>query len=138
VKSKNASAQSVLDFRAAVSRSFSTQGSVLLNVIDALAVGPRPASPVEVTESALFAYHHHSLYQGLRRGASALGEKITSDDWLLKLRSERLSWLRAHPPPPGEDELGAAKLPSVGLWLNASKLESMLAATIHSSTSVCA
>jgi len=106
VKKKNASAQSVLDFRAAVSRSFSTQGSVLLNVIDALAVGPRPASPVEVTGSALFAYHHHSLYQGLRRGASALGEKITSDDWLLKLRSERLSWLRAHPPPPREDDLG--------------------------------
>lgn len=106
----NASIQSVLDFRAAVAGSFATQSAVLLNVIDALAAGPRPASPVEVTGSTLFAYDHHSLYQGLRRGADALGEEITSDDWLLKLRTERLAWLAAHPPPPLRDELGTWKL----------------------------
>ena len=74
---KSASAQSVEDFRAAVAASFETSGAVLLNLIEALAVGPRPGAP------AVFAYGHDHLYQGLRRAAAALGKEITSEDWLL-------------------------------------------------------
>jgi hypothetical protein len=96
---KSASAQSVEDFRAAVAGSFETSGAVLLNLIEALAAGPRPGAPVEVSESAVFAYSHDSLYQALRRAAAALGEAITADDWLLALRTARLDWLATHPPP---------------------------------------
>jgi hypothetical protein len=107
---KSTSTQSVQDFRAAVADSFVSSGAVLLNIIDALAIGPRPGSPVEVTTSALFAYDHNSLYQALRRGADALGEEITDDDWLRRLRTERLEWLAEHPPPPLREELGAWKI----------------------------
>ena len=68
---KNVSAQSVADFRAAVARSFDTSGTVRLNLIAALAVGPRPGAPVEVSASAMFAYGHDSLSQALRRAAAA-------------------------------------------------------------------
>ena len=108
---KSVSAQSVEDFRAAVADSFDTNGAVLLNLIEALAVGPRPGAPVEVSESAVFAYGHDSLYQGLRRAAAALGQEIDSDDWLLALRQARLAWLAAHPPPaPLRADLGAWKI----------------------------
>src|SRR5262249_12351446 len=106
---KCASTQSVQDFRATVADSFVSSGAVLLNIIDALAVGPRPGSPFEVPTSALFAYDHNSLYQALRRGADALGEQITDNDWLRTLRTERLEWLAQHPPPPLRDELGTGK-----------------------------
>jgi hypothetical protein len=104
------STQSVQDFRAAVAASFVASGAVLLNVIDTLAVGPRPKSPVEITDSAIFAYGHNSLYQGLRLAADALGEDIDSDDWLLELRKQRLAWLADHPPPPLREDLGAWKI----------------------------
>jgi hypothetical protein len=97
-KPNNASTQSVEDFRAAVAGSFETQGAVLLNLIEALAVGPRPGAPVEVSESPFFAYGHDSLYQALRRAAAALGEEITSPDWLLALRTARLAWWAEQPP----------------------------------------
>ncbi len=108
---KSASAQSVEDFRVAVAASLDTSGAVLLNLIEALAVGPRPGAPVEVSESAVFAYGHDSLYQGLRRAAAALGDEITSEDWLLALRTARLDWLAKHPPPsPLRADLGPWKI----------------------------
>lgn len=106
----SASTQSVQDLRAAISGSFDTQGAVLLNIIDALAVGPRPNSPVEVSASPNFAYGHDSLYQALRRAAEALGVDIYADDWLLKLRNARLAWLAEHPPAPVRDDLGDWKI----------------------------
>lgn len=106
---KNVSTQSVADFRAAVADSFDTSGAVLLNLIEALAVGPRPGAPVEVSASAVFAYGHDSLYQALRRAAAALGDEITADDWLLALRTARLDWLAQHPPP-------APLRPDLGPW----------------------
>jgi hypothetical protein len=63
-----------MDFRAVIAASLAASGPVLFNVIDALAVGPRARSPAEITDSALFAYSHHSLYQALRHAAEALGE----------------------------------------------------------------
>src|SRR5215510_8706971 len=107
---KCASTQSVQDFRATVADSFVSSGAVLLNLIDALAVGPRPGSPVEVAASTLFAYDHNSFYQALRRGADALGEEIDDDDWLRTLRAECLKWLAGHPPPPLRKELGRWKI----------------------------
>src|SRR5215469_3352366 len=109
-KQKSTSTQSVQDFRASVAASFVASGAVLLNVIDALAVGPRPKSPVEITDSALFAYTHNSLYQALRRAAGALGEDADSEDWLFELRKQRLAWLADHPPPPLREDLGAWKI----------------------------
>lgn len=103
--------QSVDDFRAAVAASFETSGAVLLNLMDALAVGPRPGAPVEVSESAVFAYGHDSVYQALRRAEAALGEELTSEDWLLALRTARLDWLAKHPPPsPLRADLGPWKI----------------------------
>lgn len=108
---KSASSQSVHDFRATVAASFETSEAVLLNLIEALAVGPRPGAPVEVSESAAFAYGHDSLYQALRRAAAALGEEITSEDWLLALRTARLDWLAKYPPPPLRADLGPWQIP---------------------------
>ena len=108
---KSALTQSVDDFRAAVAASFETSGAVLLNLMDALAVGPRPGAPVEVSESAVFAYGHDSVYQALRRAEAALGEELTSEDWLLALRTARLDWLAKHPPPsPLRADLGPWKI----------------------------
>ena len=59
-----------------------------------------------MSESAAFAYGHDSLYQALRRAAAALGEEITSEDWLLALRTARLDWLAKYPPPPLRADLG--------------------------------
>ena len=109
-KQNSASTQSVQELLAAVADSFDTSGGVLLNIIEALAIGPCPGAPVEVSESATFAYGHDSLYQALRRGAEALGEEISSEDWLLELRKARLAWLAAHPPSPLRKDLGSWKV----------------------------
>jgi hypothetical protein len=78
----------------------------MLNTIDALAAGPRPHSPVELTLSALFAYDWSSLYQALRRAEDQLAETIEEDDWLRQLRTARLNWLKAHPTGCPREELG--------------------------------
>lgn len=78
----------------------------MLNAIDALSVGPRPNSPVELTLSELFAYDWSSLYQALRRAEDQLAETICEPDWLLKLRAARLKWLADHPPELRRTELG--------------------------------
>jgi hypothetical protein len=106
----SASKQSVQDLLTIVADSFDAGGAVLLNLIEAIAIGPSPGSPVEVSESAIFGYGHDSLYQALRRAAEALGEDITSEDWLLKLRKGRLAWLESHPPPPLREDLGPWKI----------------------------
>jgi hypothetical protein len=109
-KQKSASTQSVQEIRATVANSFDSNGAVLLNIIEALAIGPCPGAPVEVSESAVFGYGHDSLYQALRRAAEALGEELTSEDWLLELRKGRLAWLASHPPPPLREDLGPWKI----------------------------
>jgi len=106
VKNKNASTQSVQDFRDAVATSLGAGGAVLLNVIDTLATGPRPRSPVELTLSELFAYDWSSLYQTLRRAEEQLAETIEQEDWLRRLRTARLNWLADHTPEQPRTELG--------------------------------
>jgi hypothetical protein len=57
---------------------------VLVNMIDALSVGPRPATPSELVLSPLWGYASSTLYGGLREGA----EPAT----LTALRQVRLDW----------------------------------------------
>ena len=104
------STQSVQDLRQAVAGSFDSSGDVLLNIIDALVVGPAPGSPVDLNGSPVFAYGYSSLYQALRRATEALGPDIEADDWLRRLRQARLDWLAAQPPEPLRPDLGAWKI----------------------------
>ena len=106
MKTKTASTQSVQEFRDAVASSLGSGAAVLLNVVDTLAVGPRPNSPVELTLSELFVYQWSSLYQTLRRAEGQLAETIEKEDWLRELRTARLNWLGDHPPEKGREELG--------------------------------
>lgn len=106
MKKESASTKSVQEFRAAVAASLGVGSTVLLNLIDVLAAGPRPGSPVELTLSGMFAYDWSSLYQTLRRAEEQLAGTMAEDDWLRQLRTARLSWLTAHPPEPPREELG--------------------------------
>jgi hypothetical protein len=97
---------SIEDLRAAVALSLGTSGAVLQNVIESLVIGPRPLRPVEVTLSPRWGYDWTSLYAGLSRAATDLAATLVEDDWLQRLRSARLAWLAAQPPPPLRPELG--------------------------------
>src|SRR5262249_4839397 len=107
-KNRSASLQSVQDLRDVVAQSFKVEGSVLLNLIDALTVGPRPASAVETTLSPAWSYEHSSLYAALNRAAQELGRDISEDDWLQDLRTARLDWLGA--------QNALAPNPATGKW----------------------
>jgi DDE superfamily endonuclease len=93
MKNKSASKASIKDFRDHVSRSLGPTSRVLVNLIDVLAIGPRPGSPVEMTLSPLWGYRWSSLYTCINRAGQELAETIADDDWLQELRKERLSWL---------------------------------------------
>jgi hypothetical protein len=94
-KTNSASKASIEDFRDHVAQGLGPARVVLINVIDVLATGPRPASPVELTLSPLWGYQWSSLYTGIDRASQALAETIADDDWLQQLRRERLAWLAA-------------------------------------------
>jgi DDE superfamily endonuclease len=92
-KTNCASKASIEDFRDHVAQSLGPASGVLINLIDVLAIGPRPASPVEMTLSPLWGYRWSSLYTGIDRASQELAETIADDDWLQELRKERLAWL---------------------------------------------
>ena len=93
MKNKSASKASIKDFRDHVAQSLGPASGVLINLIDVLAIGPRPASPVEMTLSPLWGYRWSSLYTGINRAGQELAETIADDDWLQELRKQRLAWL---------------------------------------------
>src|SRR4029453_6552146 len=93
MKNQSASMASINDFRDHVAQRLGSAGGVLINLIDVLAIGPRPASPVEMTLSPLWGYRWSSLYSGINRAGQELAETIADDDWLQELRKERLTWL---------------------------------------------
>lgn len=100
---RSASLQSVQDLRDTVAQSFKVEGSVFLNLIDALTVGPRPESAVETTLSSAWSYEFSSLYAALNRAGKELADDIEQQDWLQDLRKARLDWLAAQeisPPNP--------------------------------------
>ena len=88
-----ASQASIEDFRERVAQSLGPSRDVLLNLMDALAVGPRPASSVEVVLSQVWGYEWSSLYSALRRAGADLALTIEDDDWLQQLRAAREQWL---------------------------------------------
>src|SRR5215813_9495567 len=103
-----ASKASIEDFRDRVAQSLGPASGVLINLIDVLAIGPRPASPVELTLSPLWGYQWSSLYTGISRASKELAETIEDDDWLQQLRKERLDWLASQP--------SASPCPATGKW----------------------
>ena len=92
-KTNSASKESIEDFRDHVAQGLRPASGVLINLIDVLAIGPRPASPVEMTLSPLWGYRWSSLYTAIDRASRELAETIADDDWLRRLRDERLAWL---------------------------------------------
>ena|SRR5438105_1318258 len=88
-----ASQASIEDFRERVAQSLGPSRDVLLNLMDALAVGRRPASSVEVVLSQVWGYEWSSLYSALRRAGADLALTIEDDDWLQQLRAAREQWL---------------------------------------------
>jgi Transposase DDE domain len=93
MKNKSASIASIEDFRDHVAQGLGPASGVLFNLIDVLALGPRPISPVELTLSCLWGYRWSSLYTGIDRASQELAETISDHDWLQQLRKERLAWL---------------------------------------------
>src|SRR5215813_11783724 len=92
-KTNSASKASIEDFRDHVAQSLRPASGVLINLIDVLAIGPRPASPVEMTLSPLWSDRWSRLYTAIDRASQELAETIADDDWLRRLREERLAWL---------------------------------------------
>jgi hypothetical protein len=73
------------EFRERVKGAFIYRGELLMQIIDALTVGPRILAPVEMVESPLWKYQWASLYSGIR-----FGEEAKS---LEELRRARSNWL---------------------------------------------
>ncbi len=92
-KEKCALLKSVQDLRESVALTLPVETTVLLNLIDALVVGPRPASAVEATLSPVWGYHYSNLYAGIERAGDQLGLDLSQDDWLRDLRRARIAWL---------------------------------------------
>src|SRR2546422_6368684 len=106
-KTNNCASQaSIEDFRERVAQSLGPSRAVLLNLMDVLAIGPSPASPVEVALSELWGYEWSSLYSALRRASDDLAPLIEGADWLQQLRGAREQWLFDQPPAPRRAELG--------------------------------
>ena len=66
----NTSGESIQDLRQRVLQGLPCRAAVLVDLIDALSVGPRPATPSEVGLSPLWGYANSTLYSGLREGAT--------------------------------------------------------------------
>src|SRR5688500_10728934 len=84
MKIKN-TAKSLTELREKVEKSLHYRRQVLMNTIDAITVGPRTATPVELTASPIWKYEWASFYSGIR-----FGEEAESIKGLRKLRPELL------------------------------------------------
>lgn len=94
---KDASINSVQRLRESVAGALPVESAVLVNLIDALVVGPRPESAVETTLSPVWGYDHSNLYAGIERAGDQLGVDLSTADWLRDLRQARLDWLLQQP-----------------------------------------
>lgn len=84
ITKNSASGESIHDLHQRVLQALPYRDEMLLNLIDALAVGPRPATPSEVALSPLWGFACSTLYSGLRQGADPSA--------LDPLRQARLEW----------------------------------------------
>jgi hypothetical protein len=66
---QHTSGESFHDLRQRVLQGLPCRSEVLVNMIDALNVGPRPATPSELVLSPLWGYASSTLSSGLREGA---------------------------------------------------------------------
>lgn len=82
----NVSEEIIRDLRDRVEDSLTSSSTVLMNVIDALSIGPRLSTPFDVVMSPVFGYHWSSIYRGIDRAAPT-----TSVDGLRRARHEWLS-----------------------------------------------
>lgn len=73
------------EFREQVKAAFIYRGELLMQIIDALTVGPRILAPVEIVETPLWKYQWASLYSGIRFGKEA--------KTIEELRRARSNWL---------------------------------------------
>jgi hypothetical protein len=60
----NASGESIQDLRQRVLQGLPCRAEVLVDMIDTLSVGPRPATPSELVFSPLWGYASSTLYAG--------------------------------------------------------------------------
>src|SRR5229473_1541444 len=77
------SAKSLTELRAKVEKSLHYRGQVLMNTIDAITVGPRTATPIELTANPTWKYQWASFYSGIR-----FAEEAESIKGLRQLRPE--------------------------------------------------
>jgi len=81
---QQASGESLHDLRQRVLQGLPRRAAVLVNMIDALSVGPRAATPSELVLSPLWGFGSSTLYAGLRAGAEPAP--------VVALREARLQW----------------------------------------------
>ena len=82
--------------RELVQKSFLYRSEVLSNIIEALVVGPRIATPTELAASPIMGYQWSSLYSGMRAGDEPLS--------IRRLRDGRIVWLEKWREKLGEKE----------------------------------
>jgi hypothetical protein len=80
-KTNNASSESVADLRRRLRQALPRRGDALLNIIDAVAAGPRTSAPIELAASPLFGFAFSSLYSSLRSAQELTDARL------------RLAWL---------------------------------------------
>ncbi len=81
----SASENIIRDLRNRVMESFNSSSQVLMNILDALTVGPRIATPFELVLSPIWGYEWSSLYRAFA---------VLPNDSLLQFEKARISWLQ--------------------------------------------
>ena len=80
----NVSEEIIRDLRNRVEDSLTSSSTVLLNVIDALSIGPRISTPFEVVMNPVFGYHWSSIYRSIDRAAPTTrggGRRRARQEW---------------------------------------------------------
>jgi len=94
--------KSINELREIVKKAFLYRSEVLSNIIEALVVGPRIATPSELAASPMLGYQWSSLYSGIRAADETLS--------IRRLRDGRIVWLEKW-----QEQLGQ-KDESLGKW----------------------
>lgn len=100
MKTQNASTSSVLDLRRRLLDALPAREQAVLNIVDALTVGPRIRTPSELASSPMFAYALPALYSTVRSLAERTPSRHRAQRRALtrvlkQLRRARDSWLDA-------------------------------------------
>lgn len=85
MRESNVPEEIIRDLRNRVEDSLTSSSMALMNVIDALSIGPRISTPFEVVMSPVFGYHWSSIYASIDRAAptnSVDGLRQARREWL--------------------------------------------------------